>query len=51
MVDRVAETWEEVISGMEYVLDGSTLRRLCARGTSICCHCEHRWDQLKLVGS
>jgi hypothetical protein len=51
VVDREAGTWEKVVPGREYVFDSHSLRRFCARAGSGRCHCDHRWDKFKLVGS
>jgi hypothetical protein len=51
MVDREAGTWEKVIPGWEYVVDSGALSRFCARERSGGCHCDHRWDKFKLIGS
>jgi hypothetical protein len=51
MVDREAGTWKKVIPGREYVFDSVALPRFCAREGSGGCHCDHRWDKLKLIGS
>jgi hypothetical protein len=51
MVDREARTWEKVITGWEYVFDSVALPRFCARERSGGCHCDHRWDKFKLIGS
>lgn len=51
MVDREARTWEKAVPGREYVFDSVAVPRFCARGRSGGCHCDHRWDKLKLIGS
>jgi hypothetical protein len=51
VVDREAGTWEKVIPGWEYVFDSIALPRFCARERFGGCHCDHRWDKFKLIGS